>query len=301
MTQNFHNIDDAYVTIRMIRKNKQLTQKEVAGEIPLATYRRIEAGKSQPTLKNFVHIVDNLRMYDMAEFMLIHENFKVDRRQEILQLFKEMKTTLNSQGFKNFFESCSEYLESNHDPEIENLYQSLQGLYKYSHTNNHEEGYKLIEPLWLSLRDKENLFYWDALALTSILSLLKNPEDIHLQVPRLIKAFTQFEHHYETKRPIVKVYLNAAFCLKMNQKMMEGEDYVDKALALSNELQDMPLYYDTLYKKAEMEYVKGNQAVAFRLANESFDGLERFEVEKGKDSILNDNRADWLILTQKKS
>ncbi|WP_159458182.1 helix-turn-helix domain-containing protein [Listeria goaensis] len=303
MSQNIHNLDGLGDTIRKIRENKQLTQKEVAGDIPRATYSRIEAGKTIPSLENFFQIVNRLFM-EVGDFMMIHEDFKVSERRKILQLFKNVQSTLNEEGFHSFFEFSSEYLKTHHDLEIENLFKSLQGLYQFSKTDDRAETFLYVKPLWLSLKNKDELYYWDSLALSSIIFSLPDSSDIHFQVNRLANSFKRLAPFYpDTQGHLARLYLNAVFGLKENNHLHEGGQYVDAALEISEKLpnRDRVLYYDAMYRKAEIEFVTGNEALGRRLATESFQGLQNHEVTKGKNSILNDNMSDWQILIQKKS
>lgn len=298
MSQKVHNLDNFGTTIRKIREAKQLTQKQIAGNIPFSTYRKIEANLTSCTLPNFVQITQNLHI-DIAEFMYIHQEYQLSERQTLLKLFIDIKSTLNKEGFIQFFDYCDSYLQTHDDPEVLNLQCALKGLYQYSLTENREECYRYIKPLWQSLFDRK-WFYWDALTISCILFFLKDASEIHETVQKLVDVFKRYDLIYQTKSSILRVYLNAAYGLKCINKITDGEEYVTLALELSTELGERVLYYDTLYKKAEIEFSKGHVAYANRLATESFNGLEKYEENKGDNSFLSDNKADWEILSQRK-
>ncbi|WP_088816535.1 MULTISPECIES: helix-turn-helix transcriptional regulator [Listeria] len=301
MSQNI-NISDHFGTIvKTIRENRDILQSTVAGhDINIRTYRRIEANEVTVSFPQFLIIVNNLNL-DVEEFMLIANNYELTDRQEILRLFKELGSTLNVDGIKEFHEHCRTYLQNHDAPEIEDLEKSVDAMYKFSLTNDRKVCQKDIQPLWKKLRNQTTLYYFEALSLLSILFFIDDSSEIHRQIKKLEEVFQLYFPYYETKRHILRAYYNAAYGLDMNNDFLESEPYIDKALKLSKELEDDVVYYDTLFVKAKLEYIKGHHPIGERLANESFEGLRKMENKKNAVNIRNDNMSDWRILTQKKS
>lgn len=63
-------------TIRKIRKDKGLTQKDVCqGVVTLSYYSRIERNISTPTIDIFMEIIKNLNVR-LEEFMYIHNDYQ---------------------------------------------------------------------------------------------------------------------------------------------------------------------------------------------------------------------------------
>lgn len=279
-------------TIRYIRTSKNLKQTTVAGNIPISTYRRIEANTTVCTLSNFFQIISNLHL-DVSEFLYIHLDFQLTERQKLLKLFLQIRTTLNKEGFAKFFAACDFYLKNHNDCEMENLKTAMQGLYQFSLTEDREACYEFIRPLWDRLFDRE-WFYYDALTVSCLLYFIPNSKEIQDNVEKLEITLNRYQELYDTKKSILRVYLNAIYGLKKNGSIFETDVYIDKAIKLSHQLNEHILYYDTLYKKAELEFMKGHYAEGERLAQESFEGLELYEDEN--KFYLKDNKSDWAKL-----
>ncbi|MHC5253130.1 helix-turn-helix domain-containing protein [Listeria kieliensis] len=298
MSQKVHNYKNYGSTIRKIRESKGLTQKQVAGTIPLSTYRKIELNQTVCTLPAIDQILENLNM-EPNDFKFIHREFSLTERQKLHKLFLKIKSTLHQESFLKFFSSCDAYLQKHNDTDMKQLRTALEGLYQYSLTEDRDACYQFVKPLWDKMITQE-WYYWEALTVSCILFCLHEPKEIHKTTQQLVKTFERFHPLHDSTKAIIKVYLNSAYGLKCGGHILEAEPYVQKALEMSETI-DKALYFDTLYKKAEIEFVKGNMAYSKRLATESFEGLQKYEIPEGENSFLNDNKTDWLILTQKKS
>lgn len=295
MAQYIHDFGS---TIQKIRKLKGMTQKEAAGNIPVSTYRKIEQDQTVCSLPLFVQILGNLHI-EFQDFMFIHNDYQLTERQALYKLFYEIKSTLSKEQFETFFEQSASYLKRNKDADIEQLEYALQGLYQFSLSGDREACYEFIKPLWEKLISMSEWDFWEALTMNCILFFLQDSEDICETTRYLVKTFELFQPIHDARTIIIKVYLNAAYGLKCNDEILKAEPYVNRAMSKSDELGDKVLYYDALYKKAEIEFVKGNIAYSQRIAEESFKGLEEYEKSVNENSFLNDNKVDWKELTKK--
>ncbi|EFR8995763.1 helix-turn-helix transcriptional regulator [Listeria monocytogenes] len=296
MSQKFHNLttySNVGQTIKLIRKKKNLSQGYVANDIPLSTYRKIENDVSVPTLVNFFSILSNLEI-SLIEFMYIHNKNRYITKESLLYAFKNLSHTLNKTKLKAFIKDCKQYLSYQTDQDIKNMLVAMEALQILDYENNREKAAEMCQAINNELKAKEDWFYWDALVAQTIMLYLDN-ESADILATKIREAFDYYDDIYPAKASKVRVLLNLAYCLKLNNDILSAEKHVDLALKESKNLAEKYLYYDALYKKAEILLAKHQRVEANRLAQESFDGLAFLN----KREFLADNKADWEIMLKK--
>ncbi|EAG9355049.1 transcriptional activator [Listeria monocytogenes] len=296
MSQKFHNLttySNVGQTIKLIRKKKNLSQGYVAADIPLSTYRKIENDVTVPTLVNFFSILSNLEI-SLIEFMYIHNKNRYITKERLLYTFKNLSHTLNKTKLKAFIKDCKQYLSFQTDQDIKNMLVAMEALQILDYENNREKAAEMCQAINNELKTKENWFYWDALVAQTIMLYLDN-ESADILASKIRDAFDYYDDLYPAKASKVRVLLNLAYCLKLNNDILSAEKQVDIALKESKNLDEKYLYYDALYKKAEILLAKDQRVEANRLAQESFDGLAFLN----KREFLADNKADWEIMLKK--
>ncbi|ECB9822819.1 helix-turn-helix transcriptional regulator [Listeria monocytogenes] len=296
MSQKFHNLttySNVGQTIKLIRKKKNLSQGYVASDIPLSTYRKIENDVTVPTLVNFFTILSNLEI-SLIEFMYIHNKNRYITKERLLYTFKNLSHTLNKTKLKAFIKDCKQYLSFQTDQDIKNMLVAMEALQILDYENNREKAAEMCQAINNELKTKENWFYWDALVAQTIMLYLDN-ESADILASKIRDAFDYYDDLYPAKASKVRVLLNLAYCLKLNNDILSAEKQVDLALKESKNLDEKYLYYDALYKKAEILLAKDQRVEANRLAQESFDGLAFLN----KREFLADNKADWEIMLKK--
>ncbi|EGB9983163.1 helix-turn-helix transcriptional regulator [Listeria welshimeri] len=296
MSQKIHNLStysQVGQTIKSIRKKKNLSQMDVANDIPLSTYRKIENDVSIPTLANFFSILANLEI-SLIEFMFIHDKNRYITKESLLYAFKDLSHTLNKTKLKAFIRDCKHYLSYQKDKDIKNMLTAIEALQILDYENNREKAAEMCQKINQELKTKDNWFYWDALVAQTIMLYLDN-DSAYILAIKIREAFDYYDDLYPAKASKVRVLLNLAYCLKLNNDILSAEQYVDLALKESKNLAEKYLYYDALYKKAEILLAKHQRVEANRLAQESFDGLAFLN----KREFLADNKADWEIMLKK--
>lgn len=296
MSQRFHNLTtypDVGQTIKLIRKNKNMSQRDVADDIPLSTYRKIENDVSVPTLVNFFSILSNLEI-SLIEFMFIHNKNRYITKESLLYTFKNLSHTLNKSKLKAFIKDCKEYLRYQTDKDIKNMLVAMEALQILDYENDREKAAEMCQKINSELKAKEHWFYWDALVAQTIMLYLDN-DSAYILASKIREAFDYYDDLYPAKASKVRVLLNLAYCLKLNNDILSAEPHVDQALKESKKLAEKYLYYDALYKKAEILLAKHQRVEANRLAQESFDGLAFLN----KREFLADNKADWELMLKK--
>ncbi|EHD1509435.1 XRE family transcriptional regulator, partial [Listeria monocytogenes] len=215
-------------------------------------------------------------------------------KERLLYTFKNLSHTLNKTKLKAFIKDCKQYLSFQTDQDIKNMLVAMEALQILDYENNREKAAEMCQAINNELKTKENWFYWDALVAQTIMLYLDN-ESADILASKIRDAFDYYDDLYPAKASKVRVLLNLAYCLKLNNDILSAEKQVDLALKESKNLDEKYLYYDALYKKAEILLAKDQRVEANRLAQESFDGLAFLN----KREFLADNKADWEIMLKK--
>ncbi|EAG9428401.1 XRE family transcriptional regulator, partial [Listeria monocytogenes] len=215
-------------------------------------------------------------------------------KESLLYTFKNLSHTLNKTRLKVFIKDCKKYLSYQADQDIKNMLVAMEALQILDYENNREKAAEMCQAINNELKAKEDWFYWDALVAQTIMLYLDN-ESADILATKIREAFDYYDDLYPAKASKVRVLLNLAYCLKLNNDILSAEKHVDLALKESKNLAEKYLYYDALYKKAEILLAKHQRVEANRLAQESFDGLAFLN----KREFLADNKADWEIMLKK--
>ncbi|EAC7892662.1 hypothetical protein HN10_16030, partial [Listeria monocytogenes] len=95
------------------------------------------------------------------------------------------------------------------------------------------------------------------------------------------------------KKLYIITLLNSVLYMKKNNQFLDAEEDLDMAIQQAKEQREYVRYLDALSLKAELLWLKGENAKAIELAKESFIKLHCLD----QLDILEDNIKDWEKLT----
>lgn len=293
LSQKVHNsIDFEHFgqTLKFIRKLKGIKQQDLAQkcQIPLSTYRKIESDVSQPSTTTFFTILKKLNI-SLVEFSYIHSKENYFTKERFVYLFKDLLHTLNKNKLDNFIRTGKQYLKQHDDEDIQNIVMAVEASRLLDYEDNRSKGKEMCQRLFDKLNAKKNWFYWDALIAQTLIIHLDSESSYTLSY-RARETFIYYDEMYPSKESRARVLLNLIYCFKLNNDILSSKPYVELALKETRPLREQYLYYDALYKKAELLLAEGQIREAKRYYSESRNGLKFLR----ENRFAQDNDTDWL-------
>lgn len=206
-------------TIKKIRVEKRLTQKNVAeGIVTLSYYSRIERDISEPTVSVFLKILHRLNL-DFDEFMFIHNNYRESSDEKLWFILTELYHSGDIQTLKKYKEFF--LTNPNEDTTIINiidLFILRLSKQKIEPVNT--------ESIVSRLMDIENWTSSEVKLFTTVMDML--PIDtVIILVNHLLKRRSLYMRSKGYNSPYSKILINSILlCIDTNH-LKEAEMYLD--------------------------------------------------------------------------
>lgn len=260
-------------TIKNIRSNKGLKQKDICQDIvTLSYYSRIEREISTPTIDVFLKILDNLNV-SLEEFLFIHNNHK-KKEDDII-----------------WFEITELY----HSGDINSLieYRNILSQEKYKNENplvlkriidlfimrlNHKQTEIDLSPITNNLKKIEHWTSREVKIFISIMDMIPI-ELLIIIVNRLIKQKKLYAASDGYNSPYSKILINSILLCIDHFKINEAQKYLR---SFNNILEVRDVYGKTMYLYLEglINYVNGNKIEGTKNINNSFQIFKLVNMEE---------------------
>ncbi|KGR84409.1 helix-turn-helix domain-containing protein [Lysinibacillus odysseyi] len=205
-------------TLRSIRRNRNLTQKElIEGIVQQGTYSRIEQDQLQISAELLVQLVERLNI-SLNEFLYIHHQYEATEREKILKDYREMELTLPKE-IKDQLRIIERYLKKQPDDGIKLLFDSYRALLILTEEDDLEAVRAIAENIWERVQKLDHWYIEDMELLNSIIVLF--PLDTAIQITTTaIKRLNAYDD-YERDVTYLKIY----FHLNLTLLYLENEQY----------------------------------------------------------------------------
>ncbi|MFX3619191.1 MAG: helix-turn-helix domain-containing protein [Sporolactobacillus sp.] len=215
--------------IRQIRHSKKYTQKYISGnEMSRTTYAKIEAGRMQPTVGKFMHILEMLDMsYD--EFRFIQNMYVLSGKEEIIHDFFQISTNVECSSLTNLKSKCQKYLSIYGDNIVEDILSVACALILIQTENNYEKAYPYAEKIWERLSKLDNWYSTELKLINNIFFFF--PLDTGISIVK--RALRETEHfaYIKGNKSLRPAYLiNLTLLLLNNKQFDEAEIYANQAI-----------------------------------------------------------------------
>ena len=219
-------------TIKKIRINKGLSQKYISKNIlTQGNYSKIENNIHEDIkLYIFQEILNRLDIsYD--EFLFIHNGFKLNNREYIIKnFFAQIYNNIND--LKELNKNCIDYLKYNpEDKFIMNIATVLQAHLILRETSDFTEAYKIIEPIWLTLSKRNNLYIADIFLLNNILFIFPIETAISLK-KFAFRQIEKYESFYNLNRLKINFNLNLSLMYIKNFEYSNALELIEDSINL---------------------------------------------------------------------
>ncbi|EKJ3581738.1 helix-turn-helix domain-containing protein, partial [Enterococcus faecalis] len=206
------------ITIKKIRLEKGLTQKEVCSDIiSLSYYSRIEREINEPTITVFLKILNRLNI-NFDEFMYIHNNYKEPQEEIIWFTITELYHSGNLKELSNQKKALlSSEQQSPFLIEIIDLF-----ILRLNHQNINKINTKHITK---KLIDTENWTNSEVKIFITVMDVLPI-ETLIIIVNRLLKKRNLYMKSKGYNSPYSKILINTVLLCIDNSYIIEAETYL---------------------------------------------------------------------------
>lgn len=228
-------------TLLKIRKNRNLTQKEVAKDIlQQATYSRIERGQLEINAETLNKLVERLNL-TMNEFFYIHQNYIATPKSKLIQNFAQMELVLENE-IDNQLSAITQYLKLHDDEDILMLHYAYLAMKELVTTQNIEEVRAYASQVWTRMQNLEHWYINDLDLLNAI--ILYFPLDVAKEITQTAIRRLDAYDHYERDMTYLKIY----FLLNLTSLYLEDGAFSEclNLLEMIHEKYQKKLTYQTL-------------------------------------------------------
>lgn len=236
-------------TIRKIRKDKGLTQKDVCqGVVTLSYYSRIERNISTPTIDIFMEIIKNLNVR-LEEFMYIHNDYQKALKD---QTWFEI-TELYHAGNMKSLEDYKTAILTGKLPHEEEITIQLINLFIYRLGGN-----VVAENIAHIVQNLMNLENWTSREVTMFITIMDEIpiETLLIIVNRLLKKRNLYSASDGYNSPYSKILINTILLCVNNKYLNEGLSYLKQFRAML-EIRDLYGKTMALFLEGLLCYAKG--------------------------------------------
>ena len=258
-------------TIRKIRKDKGLTQKDVCqGVVTLSYYSRIERNISTPTIDIFMEIIKNLNVR-LEEFMYIHNDYQKALKD---QTWFEI-TELYHAGNMKSLEDYKTAILTGKLPHEEEITIQLINLFIYRLGGNVVA--ENIAHIVLNLMTLEN---WTSREVTMFITIMDEIpiETLLIIVNRLLKKRNLYSASDGYNSPYSKILINTILLCVNNKYLNEGLSYLKQFRAML-EIRDLYGKTMALFLEGLLCYAKGAPLAGTKKVNEAFQIFHLLEMD----------------------
>ena len=205
-------------TLRKIRKNRNLSQKELAqGIMQQATYSRIESGHLEVSAAHLYQLVERLNI-SMNEFFYIAQNYKPTPKQQLLQSFARIELTVLPE-IEQQLAATHHYLQLHNDEDVLMLYYAYKSMAALVTMEKLDIVRGFAEKVWMRLQKLEHWYLNDLELINSI--ILYFPLDVAREITQTSIRRLEAYDHFERNTTYLKLY----FRLNLSALYLEEENF----------------------------------------------------------------------------
>jgi Rgg/GadR/MutR family transcriptional activator len=258
-------------TIRKIREDKGLKQKEICQNIvTLSYYSRIERDISAPTIDVFEKLIKNLNV-SLEEFMYIHNGYKKPLSDRTWFEISELYHKGNIQGLIDYKNAILNGESDYKDPNIAAIIDLFISRLGGTDVNTN------IDPILQRLMELENWTSREAKVFTTIMDEVPI-ETLLVVVNVLLKKRNLYTESHGFNSPYSKILMNAVLICIDKGFLREAHTYLQ---AFKDMLEVRDLFGKTmgLYLEGLLYYAKGKQTEGEKKIMDAFHIFQLLDME----------------------
>ncbi|EAF1164266.1 XRE family transcriptional regulator [Listeria monocytogenes] len=280
--------------LKNIRTTLNISLRELSDDgkiVSKSSLLRIESNNQIPSLEIATKLMHRLDISTLEmEYRL--NGFSLSEKELLINEFRQIGSSANVTGINTLLAKMQSFLKTEYSTYISNLILILESLQVFQKEQSFINARTIVAPIWETLERRDEWLYKDILLISNILYMFDGETFLNMK-NRLLFFIKQYFDLGNMKKLYIITLLNSVLYMKKNNQFLDAEDDLDMAIQQAKEQHEYVRYLDALSLKAELLWLKGENAKAIELAKESFIKLHCLD----QLDILEDNIKDWEKLT----
>ncbi|EAD0431601.1 XRE family transcriptional regulator [Listeria monocytogenes] len=280
--------------LKNIRTTLNISLRELSDDgkiVSKSSLLRIENNNQIPSLEIATKLMHRLDISTLEmEYRL--NDFSLSEKELLINEFRQIGSSANVKGINTLLAKMQSFLKTEYSTYISNLILILESLQVFQKEQSFINARKIVAPIWETLERRDEWLYKDILLISNILYMFDGETFLNMK-NRLLFFIKQYYDLGNMKKLYIITLLNSVLYMKKNNQFLDAEEDLDMAIQQAKEQREYVRYLDALSLKAELLWLKGENAKAIELAKESFIKLHCLD----QLDILEDNIKDWEKLT----
>ncbi|EAW7215108.1 helix-turn-helix transcriptional regulator [Listeria monocytogenes] len=265
-------------TIKFIRSSKNISQKEICLDtISRSALVKIESDKTIPSAKTLEFILDQLSI-DQEEFALVRNNFQLSTRQQLLEKFNTINTSIRVKKWLSLEQEMKQYLHTQTDPIINEYLAIVKALIIIETEDDYNKASLHVAPIWERISKNEVWFIDDIQLLTCIFYMFDNQVALTIS-QRLLKQTEKYLHMHNIKRIKANTLMNIS-TLYLNQKDYKNSlEFIDQTIHTAKKYEYYTLWLFAKGTKGILNCLEHKPDIGISLIKESLYLLKALDQE----------------------
>ncbi|EAF6699979.1 XRE family transcriptional regulator [Listeria monocytogenes] len=280
--------------LKNIRTTLNISLRELSDDgkiVSKSSLLRIENNNQIPSLEIATKLMHRLDISTLEmEYRL--NGFSLSEKELLINEFRQIGSSANVKGINTLLAKMQSFMKTEYSTYISNLILILESLQVFQKEQSFINARKIVAPIWETLERRDEWLYKDILLISNILYMFDGETFLNMK-NRLLFFIKQYFDLGNMKKLYIITLLNSVLYMKKNNQFLDAEEDLDMAIQQAKEQREYVRYLDALSLKAELLWLKGENAKAIELAKESFIKLHCID----QLDILEDNIKDWEKLT----
>ncbi|MBF2521180.1 helix-turn-helix transcriptional regulator [Listeria marthii] len=265
-------------TIKFIRSSKNISQKEICLDtISRSALVKIESDKTIPSAKTLEFILDQLSI-DQEEFALVRNNFQLSTRQQLLEKFNTINTSIRVKKWLSLEQEMKQYLHTQTDSIINEYLAIVKALIIIETEDDYNKASLHVAPIWERISKNEVWFIDDIQLLTCIFYMFDNQVALTIS-QRLLKQTEKYLHMHNIKRIKANTLMNIS-TLYLNQEDYKNSlEFIDQTIHTAKKYEYYTLWLFAKGTKGILHCLKHKPDIGIPLIKESLYLLKALDQE----------------------
>ncbi|EAD7213986.1 XRE family transcriptional regulator [Listeria monocytogenes] len=280
-------------TIKFIRTSKNISQKEICMDvISRSALVKIESDKTIPTARTLEFILQQLGV-DQEEFTLVRNNFELTTRQQLLQKFNNINTSIRVKQWLTLKHEMNHYLQNQSDPVINEYLAIVKALIIIETEDDYNKASQHVSPIWKRISKNDVWFIDDIQLLTCIFFMFD--EQVALTISqRLLKQTEKYLHVDNIKRIQANTLMNISTLYLNKQDYSNALDFIDQTIHTAKNYEYYTLLLFAKGTKGILHCLEHKANIGIPLIKDSLQllkALDQLDIAKALEKDVNNYLA----------
>lgn len=282
-------------TLKEIRLNQGLKQKEIYDNefLPRTTYQKIENNERMPAYDRLLYIAKKLNT-TVTEIEFLQYNKDLSEVNKLIFDFRvNLKNSMYKDKVKALKKRMEDFLEKEYDRNIFELIAILEAMLVIEETQEYQAPKQLVSFIWERLEKQDEWQLYDMMIIANIFFIFPVSTARNI-IKRLMNQLETYKYFEQTRRMQLAINLNVVNYFRAEGLLLEAEKYIDTAIELAKEIENLTYEVIAKYRRAELLLIKGDVETAKEISADMLTILRLGD----KQELFKELKKDWENISE---